>query len=111
MVQRFSERGWEEEMIEAVAELGEYMLSKEEKGGLSTLVDDPRAKHVLSIVLKRTSGGCEYEKVELEEYDFASKEKYLYRRGASQGSNVSPSSGRLDPQLYIRKEVSLLVFR
>ncbi|WXG47268.1 MAG: TIGR02556 family CRISPR-associated protein [Candidatus Atabeyarchaeum deiterrae] len=91
-------------MIEAVAELGEYMLSKEEKGGLSTLVDDPRAKHVLSIVLKRTSGGCEYEKVELEEYDFASKEKYLYRRGASQGSNVSPSSVLLDPQRTFEKK-------
>jgi len=79
-------------MIKAVSELGEYLIGREGKEPLSILVEDPRTKYVLSIVLRKVMDGYEYEKVELGEFQAQNKERYLYRRGASQGADVTPSS-------------------
>ncbi|MEM0492537.1 MAG: TIGR02556 family CRISPR-associated protein [Candidatus Thermoplasmatota archaeon] len=79
-------------MMKAISELGEYLIHKERKKPLSILVENPETKYVLSVVLRKRSDDYKYEKVELEEYQERNKDRYLYRRGASQGANVTPSS-------------------
>jgi len=85
-------------MIVAMKEIGEYALEKEGKSldnPLDILVDDPanrNTKNILFIVLESRKDGFEYKCVNIEEYSKEKLRKYLYRKGAPNGTDITPTS-------------------
>jgi CRISPR-associated protein Csh1 len=85
-------------MIEAIRRIGEYALGKEGKkldNPLDILVDDPAnrdMKNILFIVLKSERDGFEYKGVNIEEYSKDKLGRYLYKKGASNGPDITPTS-------------------
>ena len=85
-------------MIEAIRRIGEYAL---EKGGksldkpLNILVDDPsnrETKNILFIVLESGRDGFEYKGVNIEEYSRDKRGRYAYKKGAPNGTDITPTS-------------------
>lgn len=86
-------------MIEAIKEIGEYALKKNNQNPedpLDIIIEDPATssayKHVLAIILNETENGFEYGGIQQEEYSKEKKEKYLYRRGDANGADRTPTS-------------------
>ncbi|MDN5309843.1 MAG: CRISPR-associated protein Csh1 [Thermotogaceae bacterium] len=86
-------------MIEAIKEIGEYALIKNNKNPenpIEVIVEDPASspayKHILAIRISVTESGFEYGGIQQEEYSKEKKEKYLYRKGSSKGIDLSPTS-------------------
>ncbi|NMG82834.1 MAG: TIGR02556 family CRISPR-associated protein [Methanosarcinales archaeon] len=85
-------------MIEAIRKIGEYAI---ESGGksiadpINILVDSPAnrtTKNVLFIVLERDGDGFSYRNVDIEEYSPKELQKYLYKKGSPNGTDVTPTS-------------------
>ncbi len=85
-------------MIEAIRKIGEYAI---ESGGksiadpINILVDSPAnrtTKNVLFIVLERDGDGFSYKNVDIEEYSPRELQKYLYKKGSSNGTDATPTS-------------------
>lgn len=82
-------------MIEAIKEIGEYTIKKEDKSLEDFLIDDPankNTKNILFIVIKTEYEGFKYERIDVEEYSKNKLEKYLYRKGASSGTDITPTA-------------------
>lgn len=86
-------------MIEAIKEIGEYALKNNNlnpDNPIDIIVEDPAStsayKHVLLIILNETENGFEYGGIQQEEYSKDKKEKYLYKKGSSKGTDLSPTS-------------------
>ena len=83
-------------MIEAIRNIGEYVLEKEEKSindPLKILIDNPtNTKNILFILLNEEDGEFKYRGVEIEIYSKDKLVKYLYRKGRSSGSNMTPAA-------------------
>jgi CRISPR-associated protein Csh1 len=84
-------------MIEAIRGIGEYALGKEGKNldnPLDILVDPAGrdTKNILFIVLKSGRDRFEYKDIELEECSKDKLGKCLYRKGASNGPDRTPTS-------------------
>lgn len=92
-------------MIEAIKEIGEYVLRKEGKNiddpldALDILIDDPESnhkkpsyKHIFLITLKKINENYEYIGIEEEEYDKDRITRYLYKQGSSNGPDITPTS-------------------
>lgn len=86
-------------MIEAMKEIGEYALEKENKAlddFVSILVENPASnetyKHVFCIKLTYSNGNFEFKEIEHQEYSKEKIAKYLYKRGSSNGPDISPTA-------------------
>ncbi len=86
-------------MIEAIKEIGEYVIKKEGKNvkePLDILIDNPSSRdtrNVLFIVLKSSANEFVYEGVGLEEYSGNNLKKYLYKSGkGKRGANITPTT-------------------
>ncbi len=89
-------------MIEALRNIGEYALEKEEKSindPLDILLDDPESNHknpryknILSIVLQEINGEYIYKNIDYEQYSKEKLKKYLYKQGGSNGPDITPTS-------------------
>ncbi|MEM3791019.1 MAG: TIGR02556 family CRISPR-associated protein, partial [Thermoproteota archaeon] len=80
-------------MMEALLELGNHLIGKDVNNSLSIFIEDlEEGTHVFCIILKKEPNGYEYNGITVEEYERDKKEKYLYRRGSSRGTNVTPSA-------------------
>jgi len=85
-------------MIEAIRRIGEFALEKEGKSldsPLSILVDDPSnrdTKNILFILLESGINGFEYKGIELEEYSRDKLGIYAYKKGAPNGTDITPTS-------------------
>lgn len=86
-------------MIEAIKDIGEYALKKNKQNPdnpIEIIVEDvassPTYKHVLAIMLNEDNNGFEYAGIQHEEYSKEKKEKYLYKKGSSKGTDLSPTS-------------------
>jgi CRISPR-associated protein Csh1 len=96
-------------MIEALKEIGEYTLEKENKDPLDILNDraklSSRTKKILAIILEKTKGGYVYKGVNIEDYSYS--KPILYRGGSSAGVDILPSSLITEPnktfEIKIRK--------
>jgi CRISPR-associated protein Csh1 len=82
-------------VIEAVSKIGDYV--QKENGGndlLSTFIEDPNSngkyKFVLIVVLREMDGDYSFDRVELEE--FKDYRIYLYKKGAPNGTDATPTS-------------------
>jgi len=83
-------------MLDAIKELGDYVKKREGSGDIEIFVDkaklDKNTKQVLCIVLQHRDEEISYRKVVVEEYDSKKAMLCLYRRGASGGIDISPST-------------------
>ena len=91
-------------MISSIVNIGQYLINKEDKTTLSVLVQNPKTKYVIGVILNKLNNKYEYDNVRLEELDSKKYEKYLYRRGESQGANITPSSIILDLDKTFKKK-------
>jgi len=92
-------------VIEAIKEIGEYALKENNQNPdnpINIIVEDPASspsyKHVLAIMLNETENGFEYGGIQQEEYSKEKKEKYLYKKGSSKGTDLSPTSRITDSE-------------
>jgi len=85
-------------MIEAIRNIGEYALEKNGKSvdePLEILLDNPaniNTKNILFILLDDKDGELKYRGIEIEEYSKNKLEKYLYKKGAPNGTDFTPTS-------------------
>ena len=85
-------------MIEAIRNIGEYALEKENKSvsdPLKILIDNPankNTKNILFIHLEEENGEFKYRNVEIEEYSKEKLDQYLYKKGAPNGTDITPTS-------------------
>src|SRR5579884_63974 len=79
-------------MIQAIKEIGDTLLKRESKTPLSTLIQNPKAEKVITIVFEKTEGGFSFLEVNLEEFDEVKVNRYLYRKGSANGANITPTS-------------------
>jgi CRISPR-associated protein Csh1 len=83
-------------MLSAVKDIGKLIIEREGRDLLSILVEDPDSngsyKKVITIVLEQKDNGFKFAGVETEEYDSGKKMKYLYRSGAANGADLSPTA-------------------
>jgi len=85
-------------MIEAIREIGEYALKKENKDPVDILNDRAkllRTKKILAIVLERTKEGYTYTRTNVEDYSYS--KPTLYRGGPPAGIDILPSSLITEP--------------
>lgn len=80
-------------MLDAIKEIGEFKRNKIGKDELSTLVENPNNngayKNVITINFNED---LSFNKVDLEQFDSSKIDKYLYRKGASNGADISPTA-------------------
>lgn len=85
-------------MIEAVKEIGEYSLEKAGRrleDPTDIVIENPDSngtyKHILGIKVNKNESGFEYAGIELEEYSKSKIKQYLYKQGASRGTDLTPT--------------------
>jgi len=84
-------------LIEAVGEIGEYVQrTNGGEGLLNTFIENPNTngkyKSVLIVVLSKNNGEYVFDRVEFEEFDNYHYQKYLYKKGAPNGTDATPTS-------------------
>jgi len=86
-------------MIEAIKEIGEYVIREESKNidePLDILIDDPsnrNTKNMLFIILEKAGNKFVYKFVDVEEYSRNKLKKYLYKKGKGpRGANLTPTT-------------------
>ena len=85
-------------MIEAIRNIGEYALEKEGKSinnPLEILVDNPankNTKNILFILFNEENREFKYHGIDTEEYSKEKLKKYLYKKGAPRGTDITPTS-------------------
>jgi len=84
-------------LIEAVGKIGGYVQrTNGEEGLLNTFIENPNTngkyKFVLIVVLSENNGEYVFDRVELEEFDNSHYQKYLYKKGAPNGTDATPTS-------------------
>lgn len=82
-------------MIEAVSRIGDYV--QKNNGGedlLSTFIENPNSngkyKFILIVVLNNKNGEYSFSHVDVDE--FKAVQKYLYKKGAPNGTDATPTS-------------------
>jgi CRISPR-associated protein Csh1 len=90
-------------MIEAIREIGEYSLrkdqisSKDPQGLIKIFCEDiqvrfPKPPHILTIDLEKNGNGFSFIRVSEEEYSKERNSRYLYRVGSSRGTDIMPTA-------------------
>ena len=89
-------------MIEAIKEIGEYTLKKENKNvnaPLNILIEDPESnpkkpqyKQIFLISVEKVDENYKYKSVDIEEYSKDKLNNYLYKQGSSNGPDITPTS-------------------
>jgi CRISPR-associated protein Csh1 len=86
-------------VIEAIKEIGEYALEKENKDlndSVSILVENPASnetyKHVFCIKMTYNYEDFEFKGIEHQEYSKEKIAKYLYKSGSSRGPDITPTA-------------------
>jgi len=83
-------------MLSAVKEIGQLIIEREGRELLEVLVEDPDSsgnyKKVITIVLEQRGSKWEFAGVELDDYEKTKIMKYLYRSGAANGADLTPTA-------------------
>jgi CRISPR-associated protein Csh1 len=89
-------------MLEAVKELGELVIQRENKNLLESLIEDPnsngRYNNVIAIIFKKEGNNLYFSDVEVEEYKRDFIMRYLYRSGSANGPDFSPTAKLTEPE-------------
>jgi CRISPR-associated protein Csh1 len=90
------------EMLEAVKELGELVIQRENKNLLESLVEDPNSNgkynNVCVITFEKEGDNLYFSDVEREEYKRDYVMRYLYRSGSANGPDFSPTAKLTEPE-------------
>lgn len=79
-------------MLDAVYKLGKLYLEKENLDEIEVLLDDKKIGAVVLVqFIQDSNGNLTFDKIFQEEYDIKNKVKYLYKRGSSRGTDITPS--------------------
>lgn len=85
-----------ERVLSAIKELGQIIIEREKRELLDVLVEDPNSNgsytKVITIVFTVNDKKVEFTGVELEQYDAYKRMKYLYKSGAANSSDFSPTA-------------------
>jgi CRISPR-associated protein Csh1 len=83
-------------MLSAIKEIGEIALKQEGRDGndllknpIDAIVENPNVDKVLSVMFDCQAN---YDKVELSDFDVGKYWIYLYRKGSTNGSDITPTS-------------------
>jgi len=83
-------------MLSAVKDIGKLIIEREGRDILDILVEDPDSngsyKKVITIIAEQKDESFEFAGVETEDYDSGKIMKYLYRSGAANGADLSPTA-------------------
>lgn len=83
-------------MLSAVREIGRLVIEREGREPLEVLVEDPNSngsyKKVIAIAFDKIDNEIKFSGVELEDYEKSKIMKYLYRSGAANGADFTPSA-------------------
>lgn len=78
-------------MLSAIREIGKWQINKSGKDELEVLIKAPKFKAGGKVVfIKVDIDKNAFEAVDLEDYDSAKIQRYLFRGGVSQGPNPTP---------------------
>lgn len=79
-------------LLDAVYNLGKLNIEKENLDEIDVLLDNKNIGAVILLEINEdNSGDFSYSKVFQENYDSRKKIKYLYKRGSSRGTDITPS--------------------
>jgi CRISPR-associated protein Csh1 len=98
-------------MIEAIRNIGEYALEKEKKSvndPLEILIDNPAnkdTKNILFILLDEENGEFKYHGIDIEEYSKEKLKNYLYKKGAPNGTDITPTAMITTPEKTFNKKI------
>jgi len=84
-------------MIEAIKDIGEYVLEKEGKDPLDVLIDDPASnptyRNILTVDCVENNGLFEFKRVGIEPYSKEKRKRYLYKKGSgARGTDLTPTT-------------------
>jgi len=80
-------------LLDAVYNLGKLNIEKEDFDEIDVLLDNKNIGAVVLIeFIEESDGSIYYNKVYQEDYNSENKVKYLYKKGSSRGTNITPSS-------------------
>ena len=79
-------------LLDAVYKLGKLYIEKEKLDEIDVLLDNKKIGATILVEFEEmVDGTFGYNKVFHEEYDSKNKVKYLYKRGSSRGTDITPS--------------------
>lgn len=82
--------------------LGKLWFEKENLDKFEILLHSDQlkksTKSVLLLMFNKNEGNLKYDKIIEKAYDSSDNSKYLYRKGSSRGTNITPSSLIIEPE-------------
>lgn len=86
-------------LLNSIYEIGRLYSKKENLDELDVLLDVKKIKDVLLInIVEDENGIYRYDKIIAEDFDHKKNKKYLYKKGSSRGTDITPSSLITDPE-------------
>lgn len=86
-------------MLNAIYKLGESYIEKENIDKMEVLVDNKKIGAVITInLIDEGNGVFSYDKVIQEDFNENNLLKYLYKKGSSRGTDITPSCLITDPE-------------
>ena len=79
-------------LLDALCKLGKLYINKENLDEFDVLVDEKNIKDVILVEFIENGDSISFNKIFYEEYDNINNVKYLYKKGSSRGTNITPSS-------------------
>lgn len=83
-------------MLSAVKEIGKLTIEREGRQLLDVLIEDPNSngtyEKVIAITFDKIGDEIKFSSVELEDYEKSKIMKYLYRSGAANGADFTPTA-------------------
>ncbi|MDD2439756.1 MAG: TIGR02556 family CRISPR-associated protein [Methanosarcinaceae archaeon] len=99
-------------MIEAMKEIGEYALEKENtdlNDIVGILVENPASnesyKHIFGLKFEIIEKNFEYRGIEHQEYSKEKISRYLYKRGSSNGPDLTPTTRITEVEKTFNKKI------
>ena len=79
-------------LLDALYKLGKLYIEKENLDEIDILLDNKKIGAVVLVEFNEDNdGNIKYNKVYQEDYDSKNKVKYLYKKGSSRGTDITPS--------------------
>lgn len=79
-------------LLDALYKLGKLYIEKENLDRIDVLLDNKKIGAVILVeFIEDDNGGIYFNKVYQEDYDSKNKVKYLYKKGSSRGTDITPS--------------------
>lgn len=86
-------------LLNSIYEIGRLYSKKENLDELDVLLDVKKIKDILLInIVEDENGIYRYDKIITEDFDHMKNKKYLYKKGSSRGTDITPSSLITDPE-------------